>query len=277
MATSERSARAGLPAFVLHRWDWSESSLIVELFVRPLGRIAVAARGAKRGNSELRAVLLPFQPIAISLTVPRRQRRTDSAEAEPREAEVQTLRGAEWLGGAPLLPPEALFSAYYLNELLLKTLARQDPHPTLFDCYAQAVAALATTALAASEQEAAVLRAFELRLLRETGVLPDLAHQTLDGQPLTAQRRYALRPEGGLVASAGDEALPASVWQALERALRDKGPNDDELHAACAAAGPALRASLRPTLQYHLVNPRLRTREVWRDVQRLAASVPGRG
>ena len=47
------------PAFVLHRYDWSESSLILDLFTRERGRLAVAAKGAKRPYSQLRGVLLP--------------------------------------------------------------------------------------------------------------------------------------------------------------------------------------------------------------------------
>ena len=52
---------------MLHRYDWSESSLILDLFTREQGRIAVAAKGAKRPFSQLRGVLLPFQRIAVSL------------------------------------------------------------------------------------------------------------------------------------------------------------------------------------------------------------------
>ncbi len=44
-----------------------------------------------------------------------------------------------------MLTGAALFSGFYLNELLMKLLARQDPHPELFDAYAAdaAVARLA--------------------------------------------------------------------------------------------------------------------------------------
>ena len=45
-------AAVPLAAFVLHRYDWSESSLIVELFTRSQGRIAatiVVERDAHKG------------------------------------------------------------------------------------------------------------------------------------------------------------------------------------------------------------------------------------
>jgi DNA repair protein RecO (recombination protein O) len=56
---------------------------------------------------------------------------------------VHNLRSAEWAGGQPLLGAASCSAGFYLNELLLKLLARQDPHPGLFDAYADALAALA--------------------------------------------------------------------------------------------------------------------------------------
>ena len=50
---------AALQGYVLHRYDWSETSLILDLFTREQGRVAVAAKGAKRPYSQLRSVLLP--------------------------------------------------------------------------------------------------------------------------------------------------------------------------------------------------------------------------
>ena len=126
-----------LQSYVLHRYDWSESSLILDLFTREQGRLAVAAKGAKRPYSQLRAVLLPFQQVHIVLSRPRR-----SAEDEA-PPEVQTLRGAEWAGGAAMLTGAALFAGFHCNELLMKLLARGDPHPLLFDAYAQTLPELA--------------------------------------------------------------------------------------------------------------------------------------
>ena len=104
MATS-RSAAQPLPAYVLHSYDWSETSLIVELFTRERGRVVVAAKGAKRPTSQLRAVLLPFQRITVALG------RTPADEA----AEILTLKSAEWAGGLPMVASSALFPAFYLN------------------------------------------------------------------------------------------------------------------------------------------------------------------
>ena len=121
MATARR-VTAPLDAYVLHRYDWSETSLILDLFTRSKGRVTVAAKGAKRPYSQLRSVLLPFQRISASRSAsrPRTRRPTSSRCAR-----------AEWAGldATPVLPPARLFAGFYLNELLMKLLARGDAHP----------------------------------------------------------------------------------------------------------------------------------------------------
>lgn len=251
MATSRPAAQ--LLAYVLHRHDWSETSLIVELFTRECGRLVVAAKGAKRPTSNYRALLLPFQPLQVLL---------GKAPADE-QAEVQTLRSAEWAGGQPLMPAGALLGGYYLNELLLKLLARQDAHCALFDAYADSVAALAGGA-----DESAALRAFELMLLRELGVLPELSCATLTAQPMQAESRYTLQPEAGLVPAA--QGVSGAHWVMLEAAL-SHGSAPAVRHA-CARVAASLRVPLRELLHYHLGSAPLRTRQVWQGVQKLSVS-----
>ncbi len=252
-----------LPAYVLHRYDWSETSLIVELFTRPQGRIVVAAKGAKRPTSQLRSVLLPFQPLLAQLG------KTPADE----HGEVLNLRGAEWAGGQPLLGAAAMFSGFYLNELLMKLLARQDPYPVLFDAYADTLASLATPAdVANNADEAAALRAFELMLLRQLGLLPELNSATLTAQALQADAPYTLKPEAGVIAHTG--GLPGSTWVALEAALawQAQGGGGAALRAAVAPVAAALRVPLRNLLANHQGSAPLRTRQVWQGVQRLAGT-----
>ena len=250
-----------LAAYVLHRYDWSESSLILDLFTREQGRLAVAAKGAKRPHSQLRAVLLPFQRIQVSLgRVPKADASGESA------SDIHNLRGAEWGGGAAMLTGAALFSGFYLNELLMKLLARQDAHPGLFDAYAQTLPHLT------AEDELAVqaaLRAFELKLLSEIGLLPDLSLVTLTRAEVATDAAYALLPEAGVAArrDAGDAAIPGQVLVTVQAALEHGSL--DALREACSAALPDLRTALRGLLHYHLGSPVLRTRQVMLDVQSL--------
>jgi DNA repair protein RecO (recombination protein O) len=246
-----RAPNAPLQAHVLHSWDWSETSLIVELFTRERGRLAVAAKGAKRPYSQLRAVLLPFQRIQVLL-----------ARAGDEAAEIHTLRSAEWGGGTPALAGAALFRGFYVNELLLKLIARDDPHPRLYDAYAATLPVLAADEPGA----AAALRAFELLLLHETGVLPELDRVTATLAPLEPSGRYGVAGEAGLV-TGGPDAAEGRVWTALQQRLA--GGDLAGLQSACRAAPSALRAQLRGLLQYHLGSTLLRTRQVMLEVQRL--------
>ena len=256
--SGKRAAATPLAAYLLHRYDWSESSLILDLFTRERGRVAVAAKGAKRPYSQLRSVLLPFQKLSVLLA------RADDA------AEVVTLRSADYAGGVPMLGGAALFAGFYLNELLLRLLARQDAHPALFDAYEASLPGL----VAADEAGAqAALRAFELTLLRETGVLPDLGSVTQTAEPLRASGRYTLHPEAGVLPQPGAEpALGGTALLAIQAAL-DHG-SLPALQAACRPVLPALRAPLRSLLQYHLGAAPLRTRQVMGDVQKLLDPKP---
>jgi DNA repair protein RecO (recombination protein O) len=250
---SGRGAAAPQPAFVLHRYDWSESSLIVDLFTRGAGRVAVAAKGAKRPTSNLRAVLMPFQCIQVTFGHSAR----DAAASE-----IHNLRSAEWGGGVPGVGGGALLSGFYLNELLMKLLAREDPHPGLWDAYA------ATLPHLGSDSEAAALRAFELVLLAETGHLPDLSRTTSTQQVVDGQRRYTLRPESGLSdADASGSAIGGVQLLALQAALAAR--DQAALRSACLAVEPALRRMLRHWLAYHLGGAPLRTREAMRELQPL--------
>ena len=93
------------PAYVLHSYDWSESSLILEAFTRHYGRTALVAKGAKRPSSGFRPVLLPLQPLHI---------------AYAGDAEIRTLKSAEWMGGHVMPTGDALLAGYYLNELIMR-------------------------------------------------------------------------------------------------------------------------------------------------------------
>jgi len=247
------------PAFVLHRYDWSESSLILEVFTRNHGRIALVAKGAKRPSSNFRPVLLPLQPLQVSFGG---------------DSEIRTLKAAEWMGGHVMPTGDALISGYYLNELLMRLLARDDAHPALFEAYAGAVEVLAGDhAGAQSATQSAALRAFELILLREIGLLPSLDATTLTLAPLVPDQDYALVAEAGLREAQDDEpTLVGADWQALQQALDERLPFTATLRAIAslpAGGNSALRNQLRVLLNYHCGVATLRTRQLMRDLQAL--------
>jgi DNA repair protein RecO (recombination protein O) len=249
MATRRTSEE---PAFVLHRHDWSESSLILDVLTRHHGRMALVAKGVKRPTSQFRPVLLPLQPLLLSWGG---------------DAEVRTLKAAQWAGGHVMPTGDALLSGSYLNELLLRLLARDDPHPRLYDHYALAVRLLSEQ----PQAQALVLRAFELLLLREIGLLADLEQEGSSLTALDPQARYHLVPEVGLRLAADDEvrALPGRDWLALAQALETSQPLVELLGVMSQGMG-ALRHQLRALLHYHSGLSVFRTRQLMLDVQALA-------
>jgi DNA repair protein RecO (recombination protein O) len=183
---SAESREDGQPAFVLHGRPYRETSLIVEAFSRDHGRVALVARGARRPKSALRGVLLAFQPLLISWSG---------------RGELRTLTRTEWQGAYCPLEGEALICGFYLNELLLKLLARDDPHERLFGVYQETLAALADAA-----ERPAVLRRFEMCLLRELGYAVILDRDVERDEPVARERSYVYVVERGPVSAAGASA-----------------------------------------------------------------------
>ncbi len=274
MATARRSggtaggsAARPLSGYVLHTHDWSESSLILEIWTRELGRIVALAKGAKRPYSQLRSVLLPFQRLHLQLG----NKRLEGG------AEVQLLRSAEWAGGGPMLSGAALLSGLHLNELLLRGVARHDPHPHLFDAYAHALGELVRSREQADESlAAAALRAFELAFLADSGVLPDLSCVTATQQPVQPATRHLLLADAGVCTTAtpGDPGISGAVLMALQTALQA----DDRiaLQQACAGAPQELKSQLRALLHEHLGTTMLRTRALMVELQQLLDRGNGR-
>jgi DNA repair protein RecO (recombination protein O) len=146
------------PSFVLHSYPYRETSLVLDVFSRDHGRVALVAKGAKRPHSALRGVLQTFQPLGLSWTG---------------KGEVRTLTQAEWVGGMLPLAGDALLCGFYVNELLVKF------------------------CLAHGEPALHALRSFERVLLRETGYAMAL-NKTITRQPVLADQKYVFDPERGV-------------------------------------------------------------------------------
>ena len=248
-AKSARRARAAepdtrvvnQPGFVLHSYPYKETSLIVDVFTRDHGRVALVAKGAKRPHSKLRGVLQTFQPLNVSWSG---------------KAEVRTLIDAEWIGGLLPLEKSALLCGFYLNELLVKMLARDDAHPALFDHY---VATL--NQLAHDEPPAIALRKFERALLKETGVIGDWRVCTATGEAVLPDRYYVVDPERGPRPARASDTAP----QVLGKTLLDMGQEDygDPLTQTQS------KFLMRSLLAHHLHGAPLNTRQILIDLLQL--------
>jgi DNA repair protein RecO (recombination protein O) len=251
-----RSA-AGLTAYILHAWDWSESSLVLDAFTREQGRIALVAKGAKRPTSQLRSVLLCMQRLQLQLT----KTKTDEA------ADIHTLRSAEWQAAHAMPRGAALLAGYYCNELLMRLLPRGEAHPQLFDAYAATVFGLAL----APESPEAWLRAFELALLADLGWLPQLDVDSQRQTPLRPEARYQLSPEMGLLPSPDGTGLAGASWLML--AAADGVAAQAQALLQLPDRGQ-LKGVLRGVLHYHLGHAPLRSRQVLHQAHELLNTSP---
>jgi len=179
---SGRQRVDGQAAYILHAYPYSETSLILDVLTRDYGRLPLLARGARRSRSVLRGVLMAFQRLELGWFG---------------AGEVRTLAKTEWCGGMPLLTGTALMLGYYLNELLLKLLPREDAHATLFDDYEKTL-----RALSGGEPYAMHLRSFEKRLLRELGYGLELERDANTGESVISGSMYQYLVERGPVAIA---------------------------------------------------------------------------
>jgi DNA repair protein RecO (recombination protein O) len=231
------------PAFVLHSYPFRETSLVVELLTREFGRIGVVARGARRPKSALRGVLLAFQPLLVSWSG---------------KGELHTLLRAEWHTGYRPLKGISLICGFYLNELLLKLLARHDAHERLFDTYGETL-----QDLAAAPGPGGILRAFEKNLLRDLGYAVTLDRDVESGHPIAAEQRYTYLVERGPVSTSAESA--GIGVELLGQTLLDMQSND----YSNAVTQQQSKALMRTLINHYLGEQELHTRQLLRDLQAL--------
>ena len=229
------------PGFVLHAYPYKETSLIVEAFTRNFGRVGLLARGARRPRSAMRGVLLAFHPLHLTWST---------------SAELGTLMSAEWGGGQASLSGIGLMCGFYINELLLRLLPRDDPHEALFDAYAKALGRLA-----AGDAQASILRGFERRMLAELGYAPVLDRDAGNGSAIEPAKHYAYEAERGPVETSranGDAVISGRTLLDMQADNYDNSRTRDEA-----------RRLMRALIAERLGGQALHTRAVLSELQDL--------
>jgi len=162
--------------YVLHSYPFKETSLVVELFSQQFGRVAAVAKGARRPRSAMRGMLQSFQFLTGTWSG---------------KNELKTLHSLDWAHGLVNLQGEALMCGFYMNELLLRLLPREDAHEALFEYYQTTL-----NTLSKSNDLATHLRRFELKLLQELGyAVPLIADE--HGEVISANKQYRYEAEIG--------------------------------------------------------------------------------
>ena len=230
------------PVYVLHTYPFKETSLVVELFSKDFGRIAAVAKGARRPRSAMRGMLQSFQTLS---------------GAWSGKNELRTLHSLDWSAGLLLLQGEALMCGFYLNELLLRLLPREDAHEDLFDYYTKTLQILMT-----AKDLANTLRKFELTMLQEMGYAVPLTHDENEVE-IDPERTYRYEADyGANLSSAGLNKTQNGVLL-LGKTMLDMAQGD----YSNAQTKLQSKQLMRYLLAHYLGDKPLHTRQLLIDLQ----------
>lgn len=236
------------PGIILHTYPFKETSVVAEAFTRDHGRVALIARGARRPASALRGLIQPFTPLLLSWFG---------------KSDLKTLHAAEWQGGVSPPQGRGLMCGFYLNELLLRVLARGDAHETLYDRYLDTLGLLAG---AGGDDGRAVdferiLRRFEKNLLSDIGYGATFDCEADTRLPIEAASRYVFQPERGAFRALGQAGCPVSGQTLLDLA----GDRFDRPETLAEA-----KALMRALINHTLGAKPLYTRQLLRELTELS-------
>lgn len=220
------------PVFILHTRPYSNTSLIVEL-LSAHGRIAVIARSARGLKSRYRGMLQLFSPLLASWLGGR---------------ELKTLGNVERNGPVYQLEGQALICGFYLNELLMRLLQRDDPCASIFNLYQNTLQSFDE-----KKDLHSTLRVFEKKLLQALGYALPLGRDARTGLPIDPELHYQYLPERGFLQStASAMTYPGRSLLAL---LQEQWDTDESLQNA--------KRLLRIALERHLGNKPIKSRELF--------------
>jgi len=229
------------PVFVLHTYPFRETSLVVEFFTRQFGRVAAVAKGARRPRAAMRGMLQSFQPLVATWSG---------------KSELRNLHSVEWQSGLHVLHGQALICGFYLNELMLRLLPREDPHEALFEQYEKALRLLAQDNL-----QSPILRCFEKRLLQELGYALPLEHEADSGALIEPDRLYCYVAERGPVRQDGTQTGVQLSGKTLLDMVRDDYSDAQTLQQS--------KQLMRILLGHYLGDKPLHTRQLLIDLQNI--------
>ena len=144
-------------AFVLHVRPFKENQQLVELLTEREGKVSALVYVGQSKRSIKKALLQPFLPLSVTFK-----------ENTTRSHRLRMLTRVEANSKSYVLTKNSLYSAFYLNELIVRLLTDDIICDTLFSQYHSTLAALSQNLSIAPH-----LRQFELCLLDELGLSLD--------------------------------------------------------------------------------------------------------
>ncbi len=228
------------PACILHARPWRETSLLLECLTRDHGRVGMVARGARRPRAKSsQSELQPFQDLTLDFVL---------------RGDLGTLRAVDTVSRPRRLEGTALMAGLYVNELIVRLSARQDPHPGLHGLYRRTVQRLID-----GPPIAWTLRRFERDFFASIGYAMELEHAADSGEFLDADTDYLYIPEQGPVPTTSTTGLRVRGGDLLALGA-DRMPDADGMRR--------LRRLSRGLLLHHLGGVPLRSWQVLSGVAR---------
>lgn len=231
------------PGLILHSRPYQESSLLLEIYTLNFGRISAVARVSKKVSSRARGIYQPFVPLKLALTKGR--------------SSLYTLKEAYIQRPAFHFEVPRLFSAIYINELLVNLVKISESDPKLFAAYLNALERLEN-----GDKEAVVLRDFEARLIESLGY--SINYECSDGSQLDQDEYYFYSIHSGFVIDSlpGSYTYKGSDLISLKNFISLKQHPLDE--SSCDKSKLNLLKSLNKTIIDSLLNGRsLHSRELY--------------
>jgi len=223
------------PILILHTRPYSNTSLIAELLTMRYGRIAVLARSARGLKSRYKGMLQLFSPLLASWSGSR---------------ELKNLAAVERNGPVYPFDGKALICGFYLNELLIRLLQRDDPCVNIYHLYQKTL-----NALEKEKDFSVALRCFEKNLLHELGYGLPLRRDAQTGEPIDPDAIYQYLPERGfLQCDQSVENVVTFSGRSLLALSQEKLDDDEVLRES--------KRLLRTALSRHLGSRPIKSREL---------------
>ncbi len=207
--------------------------MLVDMLTYSAGRISLMVRGAASARSRRRGMLQPFNALLISWSG---------------RGKIPNLQQLEHRSRYALPQGKALFSGFYLNELLTRLVHQNEPVPALFSSYEKTVVSLSN-----QHDLETSLRHFELDLLQILGYGVDLLHEGRSGMAVNGDTCYNYELETGLIEAVGKNCLVRgdTLIALAERQALDRRQTREA------------RTMMRYILGYYLGDKPLKSRELF--------------
>tara|TARA_B100001093_G_scaffold520317_1_gene614615 strand:- start:5218 stop:5847 length:630 start_codon:yes stop_codon:yes gene_type:complete len=208
--------------------------LLVDLFTAEAGLVTVVARSARGLKSRFQGQLQLFKPLWVAWTG---------------RNELKTLVRVEANAQPYMLPGQALLCGFYVNELLLRLLDRQEALVSLFTAYKNVLEELVT-----SDSNFVCLRYFEIQLLEEVGYGLPFYVDAKSGDSIEKDKVYFYEHQSGFceeIYGSGPAVRGATLYELRAKSLNDTaGINEAKL-------------LMRYILSFYLGGKSLKSREMF--------------